>query len=229
MKHYIFTRFSILDFDAARRTFRHAKLCSSEEEYTEKLFSKDRLDFKFSVFEKVTLNGFTKQTSQNFEWYIFASYYLPDTYKEKFAKLLNPFKNINVIYVKTFDEFYYSMDNIIKDQPEYSTTRIDDDDGMRTNFVELLDGYNNELEGTIISFPYGKRFKLENDDVVIGSEIYYRCNSMGLTAIKKNIWSCGNHVLVGRTHKVIFNDLKDSYLVCCSEYCESEIKSRTFS
>ena len=67
MKVYFITRFSILDYN--HKAWFISKL--SKEEYAKKLFSKERLDFKFDAFGKMVL----------------PSIFMPDSYKDRLKKM----------------------------------------------------------------------------------------------------------------------------------------------
>ena len=51
------------------------------EEYKSYLFSKERLDYKFNSFEKITLPSIVSKTDDNYIWVIYTSEYLPIEYQ----------------------------------------------------------------------------------------------------------------------------------------------------
>jgi hypothetical protein len=213
MHHYIITRFSILD-SPTKQGFRR----NNSEDY---LFSKERLDFKFFVFDKITYNSVISQTYTNYKWLIYASAYLPQVYKEK----LNTYKNTNIdiIYVKDFKDMRIRRKEVLKDKNNYTTMRLDDDDGISYNFLELLNQYSDQTN-KIVSFPNGTRYTVENNNIILGSKISWPKIGLGLTAVGFDIYSAGNHVKVDEKYEVIYDNTENSYFLCCSEFCDSQRK-----
>lgn len=212
---HIITRFSILDYD-----FKGYILTKKldKDTYYKKLFSSERLDYKFKSFEMITLPSILNQTNQNYIWHIYTSEYLPDVYKEKLMNLTNQHKSICVYYIKSHKEF-----NKIKFDSDYCTMRLDDDDGLSSNFIENLQKYKNKIN-TIISHPNGKSVTIQNDKVIIGKKIQYKLVALGLCAIGMNIYHCGAHTKVAEKHNVIYDDAPDMYLINASIHCDSSRK-----
>lgn len=213
MKHYIITRFSILD-SPTKQGFRN----NSEDH----LFSKNRLDFKFFVFDKITYNSVTNQTYTNYKWLIYASNYLPKIYKEK----LNKYKdtNINIIYVNNFKDMKTSKEKFLKNQNNYSTIRLDDDDGISYNFLELVNKYSDQ-KYKIISFPNGIRYTIDKyNNIVFGSKINFPKIALGLTAIGFDIYMVGSHMNIDKKYEIIYNNTENIYCLCCSEFCDTKRK-----
>ena len=221
LHNYIITRFSILDY-----TFKGYRLSKdkTEEDYKNILFDKNRLDFKFNVFEKMTLSSIMNQTNNNYTWLIYTSIYLPDEYKNKLINLVKTNKNIKIIYVNTFDEFLNDINKQIK-HDEYTTIRLDDDDGLNNRFIETLNNYNyNDMKNKILSFLKGKKFKVDNN-IIYGDNINYSNIALGLTAFNMNIYECGHHKKINNKYDVIYNnDIEEAYYICCSEYCDTKRK-----
>lgn len=217
MTHYIFTRFSILDKDHTGYV-----IGGKPKKYTsEIMFSKTRLDFKFNIFDKITYPSIKNQTCQNYIWAIFASIYLPDEYKER----LNKYEcyNIKIIYVTNFAEMNANLKSIISQVQDYTTIRLDDDDGLNLNYLESLNKYITE-KGKIISFPNGIKFTVENNIIKFGSKIKYKNNAQGMTGIGFDIYSAGNHTQVHKSYTVIYDNMEDAYNVCNSEFCVNNLR-----
>lgn len=212
MHHYIITRFSILD-KQTNKGFRR-----NSEDY---LFSKNRLDFKFFVFHNMTYNSVVSQTCTNYKWLIYTSNNLPKVYKEKLNSYKN--KNIDIIYVNSFREMRINKNKILKHQTNYSTLRLDDDDGICSNFLEILNKYADQ-KNKIISFPDGKKYTIINDTIVFGSRIVWPKIGLGLTAIGFDIYSAGSHTKVDQKYDVIYDYTPESYFLCCSEFCDTQRK-----
>ena len=220
LHNYIITRFSILDY-----TFKGYKLSkdNSEQDYKKILFEKNRLNFKFNVFEKMTLPSIINQTSNNYTWLIYTSIYLPDEYKIKLINLVKTNKNIKIIYVNTFKEFFDDIDKQIS-HDEYTTIRLDDDDGLNHKFIEILNNYNyNDMKNKILSFPLGKKFKVDNK-IIFGDNTNFKNIALGLTAFNMIIYNCGDHTKINNKYDVIYNNIEEAYYLCCSEYCDTKRK-----
>lgn len=213
MLSYIITRFSIYDPTVDKWKFTKK---NTPSQIKRKLFDTDRLDFKFKVFEKVTIPSVLKQTNQNYVWYIYASEYMPDNYKQQLINLTQGHDKIKCIFITSFKNF-----NKIDYVPNYCTVRLDDDDGISAIFIEKLNKYSNE-KGKIISFTTGTKFTIQNDTIIKSrSKRVDRLNAQGMTAIEMNIYSCGNHAKVNKKFPVIYDKTPNMYLVCCSEYCST--------
>jgi len=159
-------------------------------EYKETLFNENRLEYKFKSFELITLPSMINQTNQNFIWYIYASIYLPEKYKERLLNLTKNYENIKCLFIESFKEFnkfdYKNMNY------KYCTVRLDDDDGLNNTFIEKLNKYENEEKHTFISFQNGIKCTIEGDKVVYGDKVYIPNAAQGLAAIMGNavrFWS----------------------------------------
>jgi hypothetical protein len=211
MNHYIITRFSILDNQTKKR------FQNNSEDY---LFSKDRLDFKFFAFDKITHTSVINQTYTNYRWLIYASNYLPQIYKEKLNKYKNT--NIDIIYVNHFRDMWISKKEILKNKNNYTTIRLDDDDGLSPKFLENINKYSNQ-KNKIISFPNGIKYTIDHkNDIIFGSKISWPKIALGLTAIEFDIYLAGNHMKIDKKYEIIYDNTKDSYLVCCSKFCDTK-------
>tara|TARA_B100001057_G_C22471308_1_gene802765 strand:+ start:18 stop:671 length:654 start_codon:yes stop_codon:yes gene_type:complete len=213
---YFITRFSIFDYD-----FKSYKITKnlSFEEYKSYLFSKERLDYKFNSFEKITLQNIVNQTNNNYIWEIYTSKYLPIEYKKRLLESTNKYKNIKIFFINSFKEFNKS--NKINDK--YCTVRLDDDDGLTENFVKILQKYKHKTN-EIISFPKGTKFTISNNKIILGDKIECKNIALGLCAIDMDIYKCGNHTKINNKFKVTYDMTPDIYLQNCSEFCDTERK-----
>ena len=216
---YILTRFSIYDYDW--KAFQANRNSATESEYREKLFNTDRLEYKFKSFELITLPSIINQTNQNFIWYIYVSEYLPEKYKERLLNLIKDYPNIKCLFIKSFKEFnkldYENM------KFKYCTIRLDDDDGLNNTFIEELNKYKNEENLTVISFPNGKKFTIEDNKIIYGENIRWENIALGLTIIGFDIFDCGVHTSIHTRYKIIYNEKPDMYsLNCNSSFCDSQ-------
>jgi hypothetical protein len=220
MKHYIITRFSILDADY--KAFKFKLVCNNTKvDYTNQLFDKQRLDFKFNVFDKMTYPSIMNQSYTDYEWLIYASSFLPVEYKTKLANYETD--KIKIVYVDNFKQFGEHLKNFLADKTDYVTLRLDDDDGLNRDFLKKLDTYSVN-KGEIVTFPNGRFFTMENNSVILGNQLRRPFVAIGLAAIGFNIYSAGDHNRVGDKYKIIVDESLDYYSVCCSEYCDTKRK-----
>lgn len=221
MKVYFITRFTI--FDPVRTAWKVSRL--PIEEYKTKLFSTERLNNKYLVFEKMTLPSILNQTNKNYEWIIMSSEYLPNEYKERLNKLIASYPQIKLYYVKCYNEFF---DILAKYpfEPNYATIRLDDDDTLSPSYVQAVQKYKDKA-GSIITFPYGHNFKLEKDKFIIKKEERFCPHiAVGLCGINMNIYTTGDHSKLGKNKKynVIHDNTKNMYNQFCSPYCDTARK-----
>lgn len=216
MKVYFITRFSI--YDPNKKAWVISRL--PQQQYFNKLFSEDRLNAKFTAFEKMTLPTVLNQTNKNYEWLILSSVHLPEIYKKRLNDLVAPHPQIKVYYVNNWEE----VDQILKTypyEPSYATVRLDDDDGLSPNYVQMLQQYKDK-RGCIITFPYGTGYKIENGNIIYKEgDICCNCIALGLTAINMNIYSCGNHTKLKDKYTIIKNNTRGMYYLFFSKYCDS--------
>jgi hypothetical protein len=216
--HYFITRFSICDINF--KGFRMTRENEDETEYKSKLFSESRLDFKFNVFKKMTVPSILNQQKKNYTWLIYSSIYLPEKYKNELEIIAKKSNKIKLIYVDSFNTFMNDIDKQIKDK-NYSTIRIDDDDGLIPVYLNLLEKYKNN-HGSIISFPNGIIFMIdENQEIIYGKKKVFQNNAQGLVAINMNIYKCGNHMEINNKYNVIYDNFDDVYYMCCSDWCDT--------
>jgi hypothetical protein len=218
MHHYIITRFSILDEN--RKIF--PSWSTSTPPIKENLFAEKRLDFKFMVFDKMTYASIKNQNYHNYTWLIYASIYLPTIYKNKLEQYAE--NNIKIIYVENFRAMNNDINNNIKNANDFTTIRLDDDDGLCPEFLENLNKYSKE-KNKIISFTNGIKYTIDNkNNIIFGSKISWPRNAFGMSAIEFNVFSAGNHNRVHTKHEVIYDHTPDSYYACCSEFCDTKRK-----
>jgi len=216
--HFIITRFSILDKDT--RLFRLTRE-TRKNNIKSKLFNKERLDFKFDVFDKMTYPSIQSQTDQNFTWLIYTSKYLPETYKDRLERYRE--KNILILYVENFKDMFSDVKQRLKKVDNYISLRLDDDDGLNPQFLETLNKYN--TPGTIVSFPKGLKFKYKNGNIIFNKRpVYEKRVAAGLAAINFNVYDAGPHTTVHERYPVIYDMLDKAYFICASEFCDTSRK-----
>jgi hypothetical protein len=215
LTHYIITRFSILD-----PTFKGFRLTreNNATDIENILFSKTRLEFKFNVFENMTYPSILKQTCKNYIWLIYTSTLLPQAYKERLEKYATD--RIKIIYVSGFAEFNRHKSDTLEILSDYSTLRLDDDDGLCPTFLETINRYE-DMKGKILTAPIGVKFQVHENTIVFGNAILQMYAAQGLTAIGFDIFSAGNHTTVNERFDVLTIG-EINYYQCCSEFCDTK-------
>lgn len=216
MHYYIATRFSVFD-----HTYKGYQLVHKNdvEKYKQELFSEGRLAFKFHVFETITLPSVVKQTNPNWTWLLYTSPDLPDSCKARLEEITRPYPGIKIRYVSTMAEAFDDIDMQIA-HSQYATLRLDDDDAIHVRFLEWLESYATS-DVSIVSFPRGRKFTIQNGKFQIGGEFYYPAIAIGLTMFNSNIYKAGVHSTIAQRFKTTYDDRPNAYCICCSEYCDT--------
>jgi hypothetical protein len=182
------------------------------------LFNPSRMEEKFHIFETITIPSIKKQTDKNFTWLIYSSESLPKEYKDRLLEHKNA--KTHIIFVKNFTAMYSDIKKHLQGKENYSTTRLDDDDGLNPKFLETLNKYQAN-EQHIISFPHGKKIKRVKDDYIVKGKVNYKKIATGLSAINMDIFSARDHTKVNKKHPVIYDSLKDAYTVFCARFARN--------
>jgi hypothetical protein len=199
---------------------------NSYDGYIKLLFSKERLKRKMKYFTELCFPSITQQKSSKWKWFLFISPQLPEEYIIQLEKLIQPFKDqIFLHFVSNITDFHNLLIILLKNETEpYITSRIDDDDGISFDFVSEVLQYL-PLEDHIINFVNGRITYLQKDTIQFGKEIQYYNNSVGLSAVNKNIFSYGNHVKIHRKNNIIYNTKKLMFFLTHDEnYCDTKRK-----
>jgi GR25 family glycosyltransferase involved in LPS biosynthesis len=209
---HIFTRFSICDksYTGLRVTKR--------EDYESFLFSRERLDYKFTCFEKVTVPSVFAQQHTNWHWIIYISTKLPLAYRIRLESTLGHRDNIYIVAVESMRECVNHRKAYLTPRlgNSYITIRLDDDDGLQSAFLSRLTQYRS-FYGSIISFPNGREYTVdENGGIVLGKTVSNKNNAQGLAAVNMDILQCGNHTKVNEAYNVVYDHADEAYMIACS-------------
>ena len=231
--HYIITRLSVLDITPTRKSnsgaYSETKWYLKEQSPEEKrayLFNPKRLATKFNAFECMTAPSIKNQTYSGYTWLIYTSDKLPAEYKERLEKYRGD--KIKIIYVKDFDSMEADLNRRLRGKKNYTTLRIDDDDGLNKKFLEEINKYasNPSAKGTIISIPRGRLYTLRNKKIVYGSPVFSNRIALGLTAVGFNIMDAGIHTQVNKKYKVMYPTMKNAYSLFASKQSLTKRKFR---
>lgn len=211
---HILTRFSI--FDPAFGGFQALRKADSSEAYADSLFAKDRMSFKFDVFENVTLPSLLKQQDRDFTWHILASDRLHVADRERLVSLAEEFHWIDVRFVSSMAPlFHMEFGN------DAISVRLDDDDYLEEGFISRLRAAR-QRPGTLLSFPWGRKYEWVDQSMRTADHGFYvPNNAQGLTAFGMNVFGCGRHTTVDDAFEVVYDYSPDMFYVCCSEFCDT--------
>lgn len=118
------------------------------------------LEERFRLFEKYCLPSIVKQTNLNFTWIILSSEQTPTKYKERLLRYAQTYSNIELGYCPYYEDVNILYKEIgekyVADNDFLLSTRIDNDDMLALDFVQLLQSYIRHLsDKAIITFPRG--------------------------------------------------------------------------
>jgi len=170
------------------------------------------MEMQFKYFERMPLSTLLQQSNNDWKWHIYTSIDLPQKFRERLEELTKD-SRITIFYISSFKEFN-KFENF---ESPYATVRLDGDDGLNSNFVETLQTFR-ENNKEIISFPYGKYFRINSNDQLEwkdGDEFWPNI-ACGLTAINFNIYNAGDHSQVNLHYKTHYVNLKNMWYVAAS-------------
>lgn len=205
----VMTRFSVLDCDdsVARRfrVYEEEPDCAAR---TRALFSKIRLERKFTAFERKTFPSVLSQTASNYVFYIFVAKRLPRVYMRRLSRLVEAAdtEKVHIVPVDNFNEFNTKIKKEIAKYPRYTTVRLDDDDWLHRDFLKNLNRHKDK-KGTIVSFPRGREFSFceSRNQFVEGKSIEKPRIAVGLAGVQLNIYACGKHTTVDQRFPVLYD------------------------
>jgi hypothetical protein len=190
------------------------KIKFGKTELEKDVFEPEYFEYRFKIFENITLKCFKQQTNKNFLLFLLHSESMPLELKSRFIELEheNPF--LCNVYLKdnedSLGEFLASLENFVSFENGVCITfRIDNDDAVPKNFIQLLYGYlNNEFNNYGISMPYFSIVQRKSNTYFMVEERYYPSNSMGLALVSnemqfKTIMHLGYHNRINKTNPIV--------------------------
>lgn len=116
------------------------------------------LEGRFELFERYCLPSVLAQTNQNFEWRIYFDRHTPSEFLERARRGIGSADNIRLMLCDIYGSETVRED-LARDFPEQNgwlvTTRFDNDDALRRDFVERLREEIRPGTSEAISFTYG--------------------------------------------------------------------------
>ena len=149
-KHFIVTRFNL----PGRWSFDKNK---------NRVLDNLWLEHRFKIFEKYCLSSIKKQTTQNFSWLVYFDTATPYKFKVIIDQISSSLENFVPIFVNSYDEFEQHLNSFINEKhtdTKIITTRLDNDDMLANNSVELIQNSSNLMGNGIIEIPSGYLYDL---------------------------------------------------------------------
>jgi hypothetical protein len=226
METYIITRFSILDTKSDSWVITREN--KNINVLKNKLFSEERLSEKIWTLKNITYNSLISQTNKNYQWLIYTSKELPMNYKSELYSLEND--KIKIIEVENQSDFFKKIRDYDYGD-EYSTVRLDDDDGLNPLFVEKINQiYKKNKEYKIVSFPKGLKVTNIGEKLYVEKEdFYYKKIALGLTMFNGNIYLSGNHTKIDESFNILYDETPNMYLIFSSENCDTKRKFNKYN
>jgi hypothetical protein len=141
-QHFLLTRFNVrVNYDSKRSGI-----------------NPDWLSHRFDLFERFCYPSVRAQTNSNFKWLVYFDSDTPAFFKEKISQYAK-WKNFFPIYIDA--EFCDQLNRevvsrFVEEQTEYLiTTRIDNDDAVCKNFIQLIQDHSEKKEFEFLSFLNG--------------------------------------------------------------------------
>lgn len=139
--HFILTRFNVrVDYSNSRTGL-----------------DPEWLNHRFKLFEQFCYPSICEQSNQNFKWLVFFDSQTPDIFKSK-VKEYSEWKNFIPVYVEHHTSQVNRaivLSNLTNESEYLITTRIDNDDAICKNFVQMIQENFNEQEFEFTNFTYG--------------------------------------------------------------------------
>ncbi|MGR3735988.1 glycosyltransferase [Pseudophaeobacter sp.] len=115
---------------------------STLDETAEHLFAPDRMELRFSVFEKLCLPSLLRQSDSNFDLVVLTAERMPAPYLNRLRDLLAPHPNLHLRAVGTRNHYRLLREgyaSIAQDDTRHRILfRLDDDDAVDLDFVRRV-------------------------------------------------------------------------------------------
>ena len=177
-------RFSVLSTDYYSERF------DSLEEKAAHLFSPERMELRFRLFENLCLQSMARQSDPRFRLIVLTSSALPSQYLERLLDLTEPYANIYCIGAEPAAH-YRQLKHAYAQVPLPRAThrvlfRLDDDDALDGGFVRrtkaLARGMIPLLDGGQTPFAIAHNRGIYLERTAAGTEIFDACERFPLSA-----------------------------------------------
>lgn len=123
------------------------------------------MNHRFEIFSKYCLPSVVNQTNHDFTWLIFLNADTTEKHRQLITELILGQSNIRLVYVEEYKELLVKLKKTISSElhnEQYIiTTRLDNDDCIRKDFVQLIQNEFAQQDKCIIDFPKGLSLEIE--------------------------------------------------------------------
>lgn len=154
MKHFIATRFNLKKSD-----WKKSKSGNS-------VLTNEWLEHRFNLFENYCFPSVRDQSNQNFVWCVFFDIDTPQNFKDKILALTANTLNIVPIFIDGMDSLNFSFQKFISENISIGdshiiTTRIDNDDIVHQDFVEVIQSLFKPSDLAVIDLSDGYQVSID--------------------------------------------------------------------
>lgn len=158
------------------------------EETAAHIFSPDRMELRFRIFEKLCLPSLARQSDPDFDMVVLTAESMPDRYLSRLLDLVEPLANIHCLPVGTGNHYkllQQGYNSVPKDGCTHRILfRLDDDDAVDMNFIKRtkrIAGGLLKLQGPKTPFiiAYNRGFYVRS--TADGAEIFDACERAPLS------------------------------------------------
>jgi uncharacterized protein YnzC (UPF0291/DUF896 family) len=152
-QHYIITRFNL----------RREDWISTKN--NEKVLSDLWLEERFELFENFCFPSVKNQSNQNFKWLVFFDTNTHEKYKRKIEEYTKIFDNFHPFFIDGMKLFLPSIIekvNELDDKKHIITSRLDNDDSLHKNYVDVVQGCFKSQSYMAIDLVDGYGMKIGN-------------------------------------------------------------------
>jgi hypothetical protein len=145
-RHAIITRFNVRYREMVHRR------------YESKALDAGWLVERFELFERYCLPTVAAQTCQDFVWFIYFDSATPQAFVERAQRARTGRDNIRLVFCDVYDQelLERGLKKELAPAPQWLlTTRLDNDDGLRRDFVQRLHESLRFAEREALNFPNG--------------------------------------------------------------------------
>jgi FkbM family methyltransferase len=228
---YGILRFSVVT-NAPEEHWRLARYCQNE--YTDILFSDERLNKKLRLLENFTLKSIENNNTENFVLLIIYSSLMPKWATDRLKEISASRDYITIAPMEptnTISRFSADIVDSLRDKTQpYITFRIDDDDAIDKHFLNKLGNYSNiEYVGKVITSQNGLYLAASGKaDRILLRRMTYPNIGIGLALVagpgqSRTIFNMGNHFHVAKRAEVIVEDRVDTWIRSLYEDSDSQL------
>ncbi len=155
------------------------------------VLSESWLNDRFDVFDKVCFPSIQNQTNKNFIWLVYFDTLTPLVFKEKINALKKKLVNFVPVYIGGMDDFLPSVKSEIQLRLNSAaerliTTRVDNDDALHKDFIELVQDVNGPLPPYLIQILDGYQMQLDGGLLISRIRKYFYNPFISLVELPEN-------------------------------------------